>query len=279
MISNLQLLRNIRHAKKVFWWGIALAVSLELIYGGDLEYGYFSFLLVSGIIILVLFSYLIFLGFRDITKFFHTEGLLAPIVFGFVTEVVFSVLGGIVELIDYGGVHTWGMIPFLTALSGGIYLVWYGAQIGQLPRVFGELPSRAKIANICSGVGVLLLAPFLLVSTITPPFFFQALAVFVVILYIMTFYYNYHILRTAVDVVALRSSAHIPITSNPAPTPLGAERTEVVRVHVEKFSQPQATKAETHVKSKPRVAKKARVQKKKTLITHDAVVSIQDNAV
>ncbi len=148
--SHKLLIRDVLGARRVLWWAFALQLTSVILPNLSLSYGMYALILLGYSVTLVLFSYILYLGFSRLAKHFH----VMPIFWIFVAQVLFNILFSVIDVIEklafYGGYDPYeGMISGVVLLTGAVLTFLYGYYIMHLPEnKFGKILFRARVANI-----------------------------------------------------------------------------------------------------------------------------------
>ncbi len=167
ILSNHELSRDIRNARRVLWWKLILVVCYASLSTLGMSSSLHAVLLACFSVVILLFTYILFLAFSRIAKHFHAM----PLFWFFVVDVIVGILlqsfDAIEQLLYYQvpdphSTFTGG----IAILTGAIMTFAYGYYIMKLPvRKFGNILFRARVLNIAQAF----LMAFLVLFIAIPP--------------------------------------------------------------------------------------------------------------
>jgi hypothetical protein len=166
ILSNDGLKRDLRNARRVLWWKLVLILCYVALSGLGLSFAGYLTLLSLFSVLIILFSYILFVAFSRLAKHFHTMRLFWFIIADFTIGIFLQAVDTI-ERFSYYGVEdpNNNFMSGIAILTGAIMTFLYGYYILDLPfKKFGSILFRARVANI----GQALLMTFLVYVMATP---------------------------------------------------------------------------------------------------------------
>jgi hypothetical protein len=214
--SNLKLIKDIRNARKVFWWNVLILLIVNILPGFGLILPVFIPIYAALVILLILFSYIIFVGFSKIAKHFHNMGLFSIIVIAFILDMFLNIVSFTETIMFYGGVDPYkDIVTAIALLTDGILAFIYAYYIMMLPQKFGNLLIKVRISNIGAAFGTTLSV----LLTVLPPenkallILLETVVFVCYVLFFASYYYDYVLLGKTLKLIG-------GVAPTPAPLPL-----------------------------------------------------------
>ena len=216
MITPLKTKVEMRNAKLVLWWvlvGEFIYAKLSLI-----GLSYFAFMLfsVAFSVLLIIFYYIIFLGFSKMAKYFHSMNLFWLFFLQFISSILFVVIDVYEQLFYYGIYNPASQyMSFIILLTIATFTFAYGYFIMELPwKKFEYTLYRIRISNITKAFLTVAVAYSSVVprdNELTTSLYPYTLLAYFVFIFITT-YYDYRLISTALRLVGGVKLVDTPIS-------------------------------------------------------------------
>lgn len=201
MISIEPLKKQMRDARHVLWWALLLELTYSMFSLLTVPFNVFSALVFFSAVVLILFYYILFLGFSKMFKHFHSMHLFWLLFMQFSFDIFFTVVDVSEKFTYYGEPDV--VAPFISGvivLFGAVLTFLYGYFIMELPhRKFGPLLFRIRAANISKAIFMALLVYFITTGgdeVLTEIFLFANF-----ILIFVTTYYDFRLMTEGLRLI------------------------------------------------------------------------------
>ena len=167
LFSHEPLKRDLRNARRILWWGLAIGVLYQTLASFGFTPDIYALVLTGAATLSVLFSYIAFLGFSRLAKHFHSMRLFWLLVASFIIGAFIAVIDVIDKLTFYGTYDPYrDLLGAVEALTQAAIMFGYGYLIMDLPaKKFGGILFRARVYNIL----LALITPLIIYVNSTQP--------------------------------------------------------------------------------------------------------------
>lgn len=170
ILSNDTLKRDLRNARRVLWWKLVLIIFYSSLAGIGLSLPGYGAMLFAFSVLIILFTYILFVAFSRLAKHYHAMPLFWFFVIDFILGMFFQFLDTIEKLSFFGTVDPHkDFISGVAILTGAITTFAYGYFIMKLPSAkFGGILFKTRMANIVQAFLMVFTVYFSIVSLANP---------------------------------------------------------------------------------------------------------------